>query len=73
MPLERRPLRQATHDPKWPTETTVTITFTGREGLTVVRLEQNVSERLARRTGAHPSWLQMLTRLRHMLATESGS
>lgn len=33
---------------------------------------QNVSERLARRTGAHPSCLQMLTRPRHVLATESG-
>jgi hypothetical protein len=30
-------------------------------------LEQNVSESLAERTGAHPSWLQMLNRLRRQL------
>jgi hypothetical protein len=42
------------------------VTFTERAGRTVVALEQNVSEWLAKRTGA-PSWLQMLDRLRRQL------
>jgi hypothetical protein len=45
----------------------VRVTFTERAGRTVVALEQNVSEWLAKRTGAHPSWLQMLDRLRRQL------
>ena len=52
------------HDAAWPQDTTVCVTFTERAGRTVVTLEQDVSERLAKRTGAHPSWLQMLDRLR---------
>ena len=43
------------------------VTFTERAGRTIVTLEQDVSERLAKRTGAHPSWLQMLDRLRRQL------
>jgi uncharacterized protein YndB with AHSA1/START domain len=48
------------HDPEWPAETTVSVTFVERNGRTTVTLAQNVSEALARRTGAHPSWIQML-------------
>lgn len=56
------------HDRDWPEETLVSITFIARNGRTLVRLEQNVSEALARRTGAHPSWLQMLDALGEELA-----
>ena len=56
------------HDRGWPEETLVSITFVERDGRTLVRLEQNVSEALARRTGAHPSWLQMLDALGEELA-----
>jgi uncharacterized protein YndB with AHSA1/START domain len=62
----RTPASQG-HDPAWPQDTTVRVTFTERRGQTVVTLEQNVSESLAKRTGAHPSWLQMLDRLRRQL------
>lgn len=48
------------HDPNWPSETEVSVTFVERNGETIVTLEQNVSESLARRTGAYPSWIQML-------------
>lgn len=51
------------HDAKWPAETTVRITLQENAEETVLTLEQNVSEALAKRTGAHPSWLQMLDRL----------
>jgi len=62
----RTPASQG-HDPAWPQETTVRVTFAERAGQTIVTLEQDVSERLAKRTGAHPSWLQMLGRLRQQL------
>lgn len=47
----------------WPQRTTATITFTEAEGGTLVIIEQNVDEELAKATGAYPSWLQMLDRL----------
>jgi len=56
------------HDPAWPAETLVRVTFTSRGSQTVVRLEQTVSEALAKRTGAHPSWIAMLGRLKEHLA-----
>ena len=56
------------HDPAWPQDTTVRVTLTERAGRTHMRLEQDVSERLAKRTGAHPSWLQMLDRLKRQSA-----
>ena len=56
------------HHPAWPQDTTIRVTFTARAGHTIVTLEQNVSEALARQTGAHPSWLQMLARLQRRLA-----
>ena len=55
------------HDPAWPRDTIVCVTFSEHAGRTIVTLEQDVSERLAKRTGAHPSWLQMLERLRRHL------
>ena len=50
-------------DPDWPRETVVTVTFAELGGGTELTLRQTVSESLAKRTGAHPSWLQMLDRL----------
>src|SRR6187401_443600 len=55
-------------DPDWPRETILTVTFSEQNGRTKLRLHQTVSESLARRTGAHPSWLQMFDRLDEMLA-----
>lgn len=55
------------HDPDWPAGTQVVVTFEARDGGTLVRLAQNVSEALAKRTGAHPSWIQMLDRLEGLL------
>ena len=54
---------QAGHDPRWPRETLVTVTFAEVRGSTKLTLEQSVLESLARHTGAHPSWLEMLDRL----------
>jgi len=50
-------------DPEWPAQTTVTLTFTEVAGKTQLTLHQTVSESLAKRTGAHPSWLQMFDKL----------
>lgn len=50
-------------DPEWPDETTLTITFVDINGKTKLTLHQTVSESLAKRTGAHPSWLIMFDRL----------
>jgi uncharacterized protein YndB with AHSA1/START domain len=59
------------HDPRWPSETLVRVTFSERGQQTVVRLEQSVSEILAKRTGAHPSWIAMLGRLTQLLSRMS--
>ncbi len=50
-------------DPDWPRETIVTVTFAELEGKTKLTLRQTVNESLAKRTGAHPSWIEMLDRL----------
>lgn len=55
-------------DPLWPRETVVTVTLAERDGGTELTLRQTVSEALAKRTGAHPSWLQMLDRLAETIA-----
>lgn len=55
-------------DPQWPRETTVTVTFDEYEGKTKLSLHQTVLESTAKRTGAHPSWLDMLDRLASDLA-----
>jgi len=54
-------------DPDWPGETLVTVTLTEENGKTRLRLRQTVSQELAKRTGAHPSWLQMLNKMKTML------
>ena len=59
---------QAGHDPRWPRESLVTVTLADVRGSTLLTLEQNVLESLARHTGAHPSWLQMLERLDEIVA-----
>jgi len=55
-------------DPSWPAETRLTVTFQEVNGRTLLTLDQTVSEELAKRTGAHPSWLQMLDNLAGELA-----
>ncbi len=51
----------------WPATTTVTVTFTQKGDKTELILQQTVTESLAKMTGAHPSWLQMLARLEQKL------
>ena len=55
-------------DPEWPKETTVTVTFAEHGGKTKLTLHQTVAETIAKRTGAHPSWIEMLERLAEELA-----
>jgi len=55
-------------DPDWPRETTVTVTFEDLGGRTRLTLEQTVSESLAKKTGAYPSWLSMFDNLATLLA-----
>lgn len=47
-------------DKDWPVHTQVTVEFTEVNGKTNITLYQTVSEALAKKTGAYPSWLQML-------------
>lgn len=54
-------------DPEWPAETVVTITFEEYDGSTKVTLHQTALESVAKRTGAYPSWLQMLDNLEEEL------
>ncbi|MGV3616755.1 MAG: SRPBCC family protein [Fimbriimonas sp.] len=61
---------RAGKDSDWPPVTTVTVTFAEVEGgRTRVTLHQNASEAVGRRTGAYPSWLEMLDRLAETLPT----
>lgn len=53
--------------PEWPAETLVSVSFSDHEGKTKVVLYQTAPEDLARKTGAYPSWLQMMDRLEEML------
>jgi uncharacterized protein YndB with AHSA1/START domain len=62
---------KAGHDPRWPRETLVTVTFEDLRGATQLTLEQNVLESLAKHTGAHPSWLEMLDRLAALVTTRN--
>ena len=55
-------------DPEWPTRTVVTVLFADDAGGTRMTLHQSASERVARRTGAHPGWLSMLDGLGRHLA-----
>ena len=54
-------------DPDWPGKTLVTVTFKEENGKTKMQLRQTVSEELAKKTGAYPSWLQMLNNMKTML------
>jgi uncharacterized protein YndB with AHSA1/START domain len=55
-------------DADWPQETVVTVTLADDRGGTRLTLHQTVSETVAKRTGAYPSWLVMLDRLAYELA-----
>ena len=57
----------AGHDSAWPDETILTLTLKEEGGKTLLTLHQTVSEELAKRTGAYPSWLDMLDRLAERL------
>jgi uncharacterized protein YndB with AHSA1/START domain len=54
-------------DPEWPRETIVKVSFAEHQGKTLLTLEQSVSEVVAKRTGAHPSWLEMFDRLEKLV------
>lgn len=54
-------------DAEWPGETLVTVTFTEENGTTRLQLRQTVSQKLAQKTGAYPSWLEMLGHLQALL------
>ena len=55
-------------DMDWPDETVVTVTFEDTaDGKTKLTLHQTVNEDLAKRTGAHPSWLIMFDRMEDLL------
>ncbi len=54
-------------DSDWPTETLVTVTLTEENGKTKLQLRQTVSQALAKKTGAYPSWLQMLNNMQTLL------
>lgn len=54
-------------DPEWPGETMVTVTFTEENGKTKLQLRQTVSQELAKKTGAYPSWLQMLDNMKDVI------
>ena len=51
-------------DPDWPGKTLVTVTLTEDGDKTKLQLHQTVSQELAKKTGAYPSWLQMLDNMR---------
>ncbi|MNE42772.1 hypothetical protein D3C80_1369200 [compost metagenome] len=54
-------------DPNWPGETLVTVLLTEEGGKTKLQLRQTVSQELAKKTGAYPSWLQMLNNMQTLL------
>jgi len=54
-------------DSDWPGETLVTITLTEDNARTKLQLRQTVLEELAKKTGAYPSWLQMLRNMQTLL------
>lgn len=56
-------------DPEWPRETRLTVTFEEIGKKTRMTLEQTVRREVAERTGAYPSWLQMLDRLEDLVAS----
>jgi uncharacterized protein YndB with AHSA1/START domain len=65
--------KSAGADPDWPDRTTVTVTFVENDGRTTLTLHQTVPESVAKRTGAYPSWVEMLERLSEELLKEDRS
>ena len=57
-------------DPEWPKETVVTVTLTAHGAKTKLTLHQTVHETVAKRTGAHPGWIDMLDRLAETLVRD---
>jgi uncharacterized protein YndB with AHSA1/START domain len=56
-------------DPEWPRQTVLTVTFEEEGQRTRLILHQTVLESIATRTGALPSWIEMLDRLAQDLAS----
>jgi uncharacterized protein YndB with AHSA1/START domain len=54
-------------DPDWPGETLVTVTLAFENNRTKLQLRQTVLQNLAIKTGAYPSWIQMLENLNKIL------
>lgn len=54
-------------DSDWPGETLVTVTLSEENGKTKLQLHQTVSQELAQKTGAYPSWLQMLDNMQILI------
>jgi glutathione S-transferase len=54
-------------------DSTVTVTFDEHDAGTLLTLRQTVPEALAKRTGAYPSWLQMLDKLGEQCARPGGA
>jgi uncharacterized protein YndB with AHSA1/START domain len=54
-------------DADWPGKTLVVVTLTEENGKTRLQLRQTVSQQLAQKTGAYPSWLQMLDNMKALL------
>jgi len=54
-------------DPEWPAETIVTATFKEMGMTTKFTLHQTVSQTIAKRTGAFPSWLSAFDLLDELL------
>ncbi|GAB3361063.1 SRPBCC domain-containing protein [Arachidicoccus ginsenosidivorans] len=57
-------------DKNWPGKTVVTVTFQEENCKTRLTLRQTVSQALAQKTGAYPSWLQMLSNMRSLLESK---
>jgi uncharacterized protein YndB with AHSA1/START domain len=64
------PAKNVSADVDWPDRTTVTVTFLETNGRTTMTLHQTVREAVAKRTGAYPSWLEMLDRLSEVIQEE---
>jgi glutathione S-transferase len=74
VPPERIVYRiRASAKQEFPEESTVTVSFSEHGAGTLVTLQQTVPEALAKRTGAYPSWLQMLDKLGEECARPDGA
>jgi uncharacterized protein YndB with AHSA1/START domain len=54
-------------DSEWPRQTLVTVKLTAEGGKTRMQLWQTVSQKIAIKTGAYPSWLQMFGHMEALL------